>query len=147
MLLTIIYYVAGATQCNNRGQRNVRWCSVCDCCRRNQLQSRCFSLVGEMTSRQSVQHTFVNICGIAMLELETRKFWCNYSQHLTICLKDFTVTFRLQLYTRNSPVTVAMHLRMFLDALPPSLTQSFLTLYLPQSLHTQWGRIVTVMTD
>ena len=45
MLLTIIYYVDDATQCNDGRQRNVRRCSVCDCCRRNRLQRRRFSLV------------------------------------------------------------------------------------------------------
>jgi len=45
MLLTIIYYVAGATQRNDGRQRNVRRRSVCDCCRRNRLQRRRFSLV------------------------------------------------------------------------------------------------------
>ena len=45
MLLTIIYYVAGATQCNDGRQRNVRRRSVCDCCCRNRLQRRRFSLV------------------------------------------------------------------------------------------------------
>ena len=45
MLLTIIYYVAGATQRNDGRQRNVRRRSVCDCCRRNRLQRRRFRLV------------------------------------------------------------------------------------------------------
>ena len=45
MLLTIIYYVAGATQRNDGRPRNVRRRSVCDCCRRNRLQRRRFSLV------------------------------------------------------------------------------------------------------
>jgi len=45
MLLTIIYYVAGATQRNNGRQRNVRRRSVCDYCRINRLQRRRFSLV------------------------------------------------------------------------------------------------------
>ena len=44
MLLTIIYYVAGATQRNDGRQRNVRRRSVCHCCRRNRLQRRRFSL-------------------------------------------------------------------------------------------------------
>ena len=45
MLLTIIYYVAGATQRNDGRQRNVQRRSVYDCCRRNRLQRRRFSLV------------------------------------------------------------------------------------------------------
>ena len=45
MLLTIIYYVAGATPRNDGRQRNVQQRSVCDCCRRNRLQRRRFSLV------------------------------------------------------------------------------------------------------
>ena len=45
MLLTIIYYVAGATQRNDGRQRNVWRRSVCECCCRNRLQRRHFSLV------------------------------------------------------------------------------------------------------
>ena len=45
MLFTIIYYVAGTTQHNDGRQRNVRRRSVCDCCHRNRLQRRHFSLV------------------------------------------------------------------------------------------------------
>ena len=45
MLITIIYYVAGATQRNDGRQRNIRRRIVCDCCRRNRLQRRHFSLV------------------------------------------------------------------------------------------------------
>ena len=45
MLLTIIYYVAGATQRNDGRQCNVRRRNVCDCCCRNRLQRRRFSLI------------------------------------------------------------------------------------------------------
>ena len=45
MLVTIIYYVAGITQRNDGRQRNIRRRSVCECCCRNRLQRRRFSLV------------------------------------------------------------------------------------------------------
>ena len=45
MLVTIIYYVADITQRNDGRQRNIRRRSVCECCCRNRLQRRRFSLV------------------------------------------------------------------------------------------------------